>query len=143
MKICIKCKIEKEFSRFRWRTSKKQKPYWNSTCRDCDNEWNRNAKHLLSKTSDYRKEKRIKYKDKISEYNHHYSIKNRVKLTEYKRLEMRIKRSNLHDTYVVKILSESTGLSNPQIRLYPEFIKAYKIKLQFKRAIENEQNRKC
>lgn len=143
MKICKKCKVEKDFSKFRWRTSKKQKPYWNPTCRDCDNETARNNKNMLSRKSEYRKLQKAKYKEKISKYNHDYSQKNRVKLTQRKREESKVMRADLHDLYVLNILRESTGLKNAQIRLYPEFIQAYKIQLQFKRKIKDEQNRKC
>lgn len=143
MKICTKCRVEKEFVEFRWRTSKKQKPHYNSQCRSCECKWARDNKSIISRSSEYRKEYKSKIKEKTKQYNHDYSLKNRASLSIYKRDEMRKKRDELHDLYIVKLLSGCLKVKATYIRQYPEFIEAWKINLKFKRELQNEQNPKC
>jgi hypothetical protein len=158
MKTCTKCKIEKDFSEFRWRTSKKQNPYWNSECKLCEKE--REKLRVRSPTQIARKrettkiwvnnnkeyvleQKRIQSKERRKKdptYHKRWREKNREKTSISSRNTSKFARENLLDYYIVGYLVQSTGMTTEQIRSEPELIRLTKNIILIKRKIENEQS---
>jgi len=82
MKVCTKCKIEKQFSEFQFR---KDTNKYRNQCKECrDEQKKKRGRIYREKYSDREAKRHKKYnklnKDKISEYMHEYYVKNSKKI---------------------------------------------------------------
>lgn len=74
MKICTKCKVEKEFSNFY--KQKSQKDGYNVWCKNC-------CKYYAESKKDYQKQYRFDNKENAKEYQKQYYLENKEELKKY------------------------------------------------------------
>lgn len=165
MKVCSRCKIEKEDDQFRWRYEKRGKgsralKYLNNTCRQCDSEI-QNKNYFKNKDNpDFRK----KWVEKSNEYYHAHKEQIKVKMMakrqtpEYKKMmrdyrkrrkgiihsqEVVTKRryhekhrDNVTDEYIIRQLITQGLATRESLKGHPEIIEAKRLQILIKRKIK-------
>lgn len=119
LKLCTKCKKEKEVTEFNKDSSKSDGLY--SSCKSCKSKQQQKITEeqiikIKQKTKEYReknkdklKQKREKNKDKIKEWNKNWSLKNKEHRKEYMKL-WRLKNKNHIGLYNKKYRSSDTDV---------------------------------
>lgn len=167
MKICSRCKANKEDSEFRIKHDKrvgKERSYLNNTCKKCDSEISTatyySKKHDLEfmkkwakKTRDYNSKNReiIRQKQKVKrqtpeykEMMRKYRAKNKEKIHKQevitKKRYHEKNRDGITDKYVIGQLASQEILDRETIKKYPEIIEAKRIQLLISRKTKNNRN---
>lgn len=143
MKICTKCKVEKDESMFyRTYTRKTAFSWW---CRDCVRKYNSNNKDKIKKRkANYY----VKNKDKINEYGANYRAnnkdKNRERMASYReanrdkiRERSASDRKNLEKKYLIVLIRHKSTLKVKDIPA--ELIEAKRMQMLINRTIKEHQ----
>lgn len=102
MKVCSKCKVEKDEIEFYKRKEAKDGLY--SMCKFCDKE--RSKKYHINnieKIREYQKEYKLNNAEKLKEYKKQYRLNNAEKLNECRRKNT----INLSDNYIKQLISRN------------------------------------
>lgn len=119
-------------------------PEYRNYCRQWDKNRKRNKEHFTTEQwkEELKKRRRYAYnlsqetKNKIKEYNHNYRLENH----EYFLNRDRIRREELHDSFVSFILHRQTNISILEILKFPELITVKRNQLKLKRLCRIQNN---
>ena len=164
-KVCTKCGEEKPLSEYNKDSRGRGKYGLIAQCKVCVNNYNkerrkdptykaREVKYTMGwiarnpeKFAKHQKKYRIVHKEEIKErrdrkYHQDYQRDNKDKISHQHKANSKKYRDELADIYIIRTLTQKTGITTKDIRQHPSFIETKRLQLLIRREIKNQNHEK-